>query len=102
MVLWCGENAKGGIRLEREGNPPQVCCANISGVKHLAIAWALLRFYSRITPANWYRHPPFLPVPPRDYLAWRFHTAYGNIRPPASTVVRDIWQLGDWLRTFPE
>jgi hypothetical protein len=71
-------------------------------VKQLAIAWALLRFYFRITPANWYRHAPFLPVPPRDYIEWRFHTAYGKNRPPIGTVLRDIWQLGDWLRTFPE
>src|SRR6476660_2758162 len=76
-------------------------CANIRDVKQLAIAWALLRFYFRITPRNWYRHAPFLPLPPRDYLEWRFHTAYGSTRPPIGTVIRDIWQLGDWLRTFP-
>lgn len=86
----------------RPGTRLQAGCATISSVKQLAIAWALLRFYSRITPSNWYRHAPFLPVPPRDYLEWRFHTAYGSRRPSIGVVLRDIWQLGDWLRTFPQ
>lgn len=37
----------------------------------LAAAW---RFRAR----DWYRRPPFLPLPDRDYLAWRLHTAYGK------------------------
>lgn len=27
---------------------------------------------------DWYRRPPFLPVPPVEYLEWRWHTAYGD------------------------
>jgi hypothetical protein len=27
---------------------------------------------------RWYRKAPFLPLPPRDYLAWRMETAYGD------------------------
>lgn len=27
---------------------------------------------------NWYRKPPFLPVPPRAYMRWRLDTAYGD------------------------
>jgi len=67
----------------------------------MAIAWALLRFYARAVPPNWYRRFPFLPLPPRNFIAWRLHTAYGNQRPPIGVVLRDVWQLGDWLRTFP-
>ena len=26
----------------------------------------------------WYRHPPFLPIPPRSYMAWRMETAFGD------------------------
>lgn len=29
---------------------------------------------------RWWRRPPFLPVPPARYLAWRLHTAYGDPR----------------------
>jgi hypothetical protein len=37
----------------------------------LGAAW---RFRAR----DWYRRPPFLPLPPPKYLAWRLHTAYGD------------------------
>src|SRR5690606_31976324 len=37
----------------------------------VSAAWRFRRRY-------WYRTPPFLPVPPPDYLAWRLHTAYGS------------------------
>jgi hypothetical protein len=70
-------------------------------VKHFAIAWSLFRLYIRLTPRDWYRRPPFLPMPPRDYIQWRFQTAYGKTRPPFRTVLHDLWQLGDWLREFP-
>ena len=69
-------------------------------LRHCAIAWALLRFYVRLTPRHWYRRPPFLPLPPGDYLNWRLKTAYGKNRPPWPGVLRDVWQFGDWLRTF--
>jgi hypothetical protein len=49
----------------------------------LRVAW---RFRSR----HWYRQPPFLPLPPREYVRWRMHTAYGDSDavPPADDVVR--------------
>jgi hypothetical protein len=34
-------------------------------------AWA---FRSR----DWFRRPPFLPLPSREYLHWRMETAYGD------------------------
>ena len=71
-------------------------------LKHFAIAWALLRFYFRLTPSDWYRKPPFIPVPPRTYINWRLRTAYGKYRPSWQEVLRDLWQFGDWLRTFKE
>jgi hypothetical protein len=39
---------------------------------------------------HWYRRPPFLPLPPRDYLRWRMATAYGDedAVPPVADVVR--------------
>ena len=27
---------------------------------------------------DWYRRPPFLPLPPKSYLRWRIETAYGD------------------------
>jgi len=37
----------------------------------LGAAWA---FRSR----DWYRRPPFLPLPSAQYLRWRMETAYGD------------------------
>jgi hypothetical protein len=37
----------------------------------LAAAW-------RFRAAGWYRRPPFLPLPPADYMAWRLETAFGD------------------------
>ena len=70
-------------------------------VKHFGIGWALFRFYCRIVARDWYRRPPFLPLPPSNYLRWRLHTAYGSERPQFATVFRDLWQFGGWLRDFP-
>jgi hypothetical protein len=69
-------------------------------LRQLGVALALLRFYFRSIPADWYSKPPFLPMPPRGYVQWRLRTAYGKQRPPWTEVLRDVWQFGDWLRTF--
>ena len=37
------------------------------------LAGAAWRFRRRL----WYARPPFLPLPPREYLDWRIETAYG-------------------------
>ncbi len=52
-------------------------------VPFLRSAWA---FRSR----DWYRRPPFLPLPPASYLQWRMETAYGdpNAAPPADELKR--------------
>ncbi|HLU25499.1 MAG TPA: hypothetical protein VKZ58_07310 [Longimicrobiales bacterium] len=38
----------------------------------------LLKAAWRFRARDWYRRPPFLPLPPPEYLAWRMHTAYGD------------------------
>ena len=51
---------------------------------------ALLRVGWRFRRRDWWRRPPFLPLPDRTYLRWRMHTAYGehNVVPPAEDVIR--------------
>lgn len=88
-------------------------------LKHARIAYALLRLYFRLIPQGWWRNAPYLPLPPSNYLMFRLHTAYGglnhisfvnrdgywsiggkNVWVPWSDIRRDIWQYGDWLRSF--
>jgi hypothetical protein len=38
----------------------------------------MLRAGWRFRARGWWRRPPFLPLPPAEYLAWRLHTAYGE------------------------
>ncbi|HXS25227.1 MAG TPA: hypothetical protein VN719_13400 [Gemmatimonadales bacterium] len=49
----------------------------------LRTAWAFRR-------REWWRKPPFLPLPDRTYLAWRMYTAYAdeNAVPPIEDVIR--------------
>lgn len=50
----------------------------------------LLRLVWSFRARDWYRKPPFLPLPPAQYIRWRMFTAYGDEEavPPAEDVVR--------------
>lgn len=54
------------------------------------LAADLLRVAWRFRARAWYRRWPLLPLPSRDYVRWRMHTAYGSYDaiPPAEDVVR--------------
>ena len=54
------------------------------------IALDLARVGWRFRRRSWWRRPPFLPLPARDYLRWRLYTAYGDahIVPPAEDLIR--------------
>lgn len=45
---------------------------------------------------GWYRRPPFLPLPPREYVRWRMHTAYGDEQAVPS--VEDVVRFARWRR----
>lgn len=55
----------------------------------LSLSWAFRR-------RGWYRMAPFLPLPDKEYLEWRLHTAYGEERsiPP----IEDIIRFARWRR----
>jgi hypothetical protein len=54
------------------------------------LALDLVRLTWSFRARDWYRRPPFFPLPPRDYVRWRMFTAYGdeNAVPPLEDVVR--------------
>jgi hypothetical protein len=54
------------------------------------LALDLLRLAWAFRADQWYARPPFLPLPPREYLRWRMYTAYGDEQaiPPAEDIIR--------------
>ncbi len=54
------------------------------------LALDLLRLAWSFRARAWYRLPPFLPLPPREYVRWRMFTAYGDEEavPPVADVIR--------------
>jgi hypothetical protein len=48
---------------------------------------AALRQAGRLARPRWWRRAPFLPVPDREYLRFRFETQYGNAPPEPADVV---------------
>lgn len=57
----------------------------------VSLAWSMRR-------RDWNRRPPFLPLPPREYLRWRMHTAYGD--EDAVPPLGDVLRFARWRRTF--
>lgn len=60
------------------------------------LAVDLLRLVWSFRARDWYRRPPFLPLPPAEYMRWRMFTAYGdeNAVPP----VHDVVNFARWRR----
>jgi hypothetical protein len=50
----------------------------------------------RLARPGWWRRPPFLPLPVRDYLRFRFETQYGNAAPVADDVLTYL----EWCRSM--
>ena len=53
------------------------------------LAWSFRR-------RDWYRRPPFLPLPPPEYTRWRMFTAYGDA--DAIPPVADVVNFARWRR----
>ena len=52
----------------------------------------------RLAPHGWWRRPPFLPVPTKDYVAFRTVTQYGEIgRSPSP---EDVVDYLAWCREW--
>jgi hypothetical protein len=54
------------------------------------LALDLVRLTWSFRARDWYRRPPFLPLPPPEYVRWRMFTAYGDEAavPPIGDVIR--------------
>ena len=58
-----------------------------------------LRQVVRLAARGWWRRPPFLPLPDRDYLGFRLVTAYGS--PDRSPDADDVLAYLRWCRAWP-
>ena len=59
-----------------------------------SLAVALVRVAWRFRKRGWYATPPFLPLPPRDYVRWRMYTAYGDY--DAIAPAEDVERYARW------
>jgi hypothetical protein len=48
----------------------------------------------RLARPRWWRRPPYVPIPDREYLRFRFETQYGDARPDPHDVVTYL----EWCR----
>lgn len=65
---------------------------------HPPLAIALLRIAWRFRDRRWWRRFPFLPLPAREYVRWRMHTAYGDddfVPPPEDVIRYARWAVKD-------
>jgi hypothetical protein len=60
------------------------------------LAVDLLRLVWSFRSRDWWRRPPFLPLPPREYMRWRMFTAYGDEE--AVPPVDDVVSFARWRR----
>ncbi len=62
----------------------------LRSLRRPSLALDLARVAWRFRSRRWWIRAPFLPLPDRDYVRWRMHTAYGDhdAIPPAEDVIR--------------
>ena len=70
--------------------------ALVAVVPHPSLWWVALRQAHRLAAPGWWRRPPFLPVPDRDYLRFRMVTQYGD--PDHAPEPEDLVAYLRWCR----
>ena len=66
----------------------------------------LLMYGWRVRRKGWWYRFPFLPIPPKRWLLWRFETAWGidstypkwEDFPPIKVMISDIYKFGHFLK----
>lgn len=70
------------------------------------ITLTLLIYGWRVRRKGWWYRFPFLPIPPKRWLMWRFETAWGidstypkwEDFPPIKIMISDIYKFGHFIR----
>jgi hypothetical protein len=87
--------AAGGIRGRRVPTGTMAVAGAVAARPRL---WpAAVRQLRTLAPHGWWRRPPFLPLPDRDWMAFRLTTAYGD--PGAALEPADVVAWLEWSDT---
>ncbi len=54
----------------------------------------------RLSPAGWWRHAPFVPVPDPEYVRFRVATQYGGAEGAGSLDPHDVVEYLRWCRSI--
>ena len=84
------EDVHGGTSKSQSGWLTLAVGLTVRAAVNPRLALDLITLVWSFRARNWYRSPPFLPVPPRTYTRWRMYTAYGDedAVPPLDDVIR--------------
>ena len=71
-----------------------------------SVTLTLLMYGWRVKRKGWWYRFPFLPIPPKRWLLWRFETAWGidstypkwEDFPPIIVMFNDIYKFGHFLK----
>jgi len=66
----------------------------------------LLKYGWKVKRKGWWYKFPFIPIPPKNWILWRFETAWGidasNVKlsdfPPFTIIISDIYKFGHFLK----
>ncbi len=73
--------------------------ATVAVARHPSLWGVAVAQLGRLAAPGWWRRPPHLPVPDRDYLRFRLQTAYGDAdRDPEPA---DVVTYLRWCRAWP-
>jgi len=69
--------------------------------RHPSLWTTAVRQGMRLARPQWWRRPPHLPVPDREYLRFRFETQYGAARPDPDDLVTYLAWCREMERAEP-
>ncbi len=71
----------------------------VAAVARHPVLWpTAIRAYRSLVPDRWWARRPFLPVPDRDWMAFRLVTAYGGDGSPPASSGTEVLTWLRWLR----
>ena len=73
--------------------------AAVALARHPDLWTTAVRQIAVLAVAGWWRRAPFLPIPDREYLRFRFQTMYGD--PDRAPDPDDVVTYLRWCRAWP-